>query len=190
MRETLAIIEDEADRLGLLIQDLLTTSKLHVERQIALDIGDVWLPELVNRVVERFKTQTEQHHFTVRFAPGFPSIHGDEMRLRQLIENLIGNAIKYSPASGTVDISGRFDEDWIEIEIRDEGIGISQTDQARIFERFYRAEGSLRRSTQGTGLGLYLAKAIVDAHHGVIDVESKLGEGSTFFVRLPRNLTL
>ncbi|GIK27595.1 MAG: putative two-component sensor histidine kinase [Chloroflexi bacterium OLB13] len=190
VRETLAIIEDEADRLGLLIQDLLTTSKLHVERQIALDIGDVWLPELVNRVVERFKTQTEQHHFTVRFAPGFPSIHGDEMRLRQLIENLIGNAIKYSPASGTVDISGRFDEDWIEIEIRDEGIGISQTDQARIFERFYRAEGSLRRSTQGTGLGLYLAKAIVDAHHGVIDVESKLGEGSTFFVRLPRNLTL
>lgn len=89
-----------------------------------------------------------------------------------------------------MDISGRFDEDWIEIEIRDEGIGISQTDQARIFERFYRAEGSLRRSTQGTGLGLYLAKAIVDAHHGVIDVESKLGEGSTFFVRLPRNLTL
>lgn len=189
VRDTLAIIEEEADRLGLLIQDLLMTSKLHVERQLTLEISDVWLPELVNRVVERFKTQTEKHHFTVRFDPGFPPIQGDEMRLRQLIENLIGNAIKYSPASGTIDIEGTFDDEWVELEIHDQGIGISQADQARIFERFYRAEGSLRRTTQGTGLGLYLAKAIVDAHHGVIDVESKLGEGSTFFVRLPRNLT-
>jgi signal transduction histidine kinase len=190
VRDTLTIIEDEADRLGLLIQDLLTTSKLHVERQLSLDVGDVWLPELVNRVVERFKNQTERHHFSVRFDPGFPTIHGDEMRLRQLIENLLGNAIKYSPASGTIDISGTFDDEWVELVLRDEGVGISQADQARIFERFYRADGSLRRTTQGTGLGLYLAKAIVDAHHGVIDVESKLGEGSTFFVRLPRNLTL
>jgi signal transduction histidine kinase len=151
-----------------------------------LDLTDVWLPELANRIVERFKTQTERHHLTVKFAKGFPVIKGDEGRLRQLLENLIGNAIKYSPTGGNIEIGGTFDQDWVFMTVKDEGVGIAQADAERVFERFYRAEGALRRTTQGTGLGLYLAKAIVDAHHGLIDVESKLGEGSTFHIRLPR----
>jgi PAS domain S-box-containing protein len=184
--ETLGVIEDEADRLNALIQDLLMTSKLHAQHQMPLDLTDVWLPELAGRIVERFKTQTERHHITVKFAKGFPVIRGDEGRLRQLLENLIGNAIKYSPNGGNIEIGGSFDKDWVFMTVKDEGVGIAQADAERVFERFYRAEGALRRTTQGTGLGLYLAKAIVDAHHGLIDVESKLGEGSTFHIRLPR----
>lgn len=185
--ETLGVIEDEADRLNALIQDLLMTSKLHAQHSMPLDVTDVWLPELAGRVVERFKTQTERHHLVTRFQKGFPVIKGDEARLRQLLENLVGNAIKYSPNGGTIEIGGSFDPNWVYMTVKDEGIGISQVDSGRVFDRFYRAEGALTRSTQGTGLGLYLAKAIVDAHHGLIDVESKLGEGSTFHVRLPRD---
>jgi PAS domain S-box-containing protein len=186
VNETLEVIEDEADRLNGLIQDLLLTSRLHAQQTMPLDLSDVWLPELAARVVERFKTQTERHHLSTKFAKGFPVIKGDEGRLRQLLDNLIGNAIKYSPNGGNIEVGGSFDQDWVYMTVKDEGIGIAQADADRVFERFYRAEGALRRSTQGTGLGLYLANAIVDAHHGLIDVESKLGEGSTFHVRLPR----
>ena len=186
VHDTLGVIEDEADRLGALIQDLLMTSKLHAQRIMELDFSDVWLPELAGRVVERFKSQTERHHLATKFVRGFPTIKGDEARLRQLLDNLVGNAIKYSPNGGSIEVAGTFDANWVFMTVRDEGIGIAQVDADRVFDRFYRAEGALRKSTQGTGLGLYLAKAIVDAHHGLIDVESKLGEGSTFHVRLPR----
>lgn len=186
VNETLGVIEEEADRLNALIQDLLLTSKLHAQRTMPLELADLWLPELAARVVERFKTQTSSHHLTTKFTKGFPVIRGDEARIRQLLDNLIGNAIKYSPNGGTIEVGGNFDKDWVYMTVKDEGIGIAQADAERVFERFYRAEGALRRATQGTGLGLYLAKAIVDAHHGLIDVESKLGEGSTFHIRLPR----
>lgn len=186
VRETLKVIEDEADRLTALIQDLLTASKIQTQREVVLDLGDVWLPELAERVVERFKTQTAKHPFVLKFPANYPSIHADEARLRQVLENLIGNAIKYSPNGGVIEIGGKYDAQWVYLYVRDEGVGIAQADQERVFDRFYRVEGALRKSTPGTGLGLYLAKAIIDAHHGVIDVESKLGEGSTFHIRLPR----
>ena len=151
-----------------------------------LDVSDVWLPELAERVVERFKTQTAKHHFNLKFTAGYPHVMGDEARLRQVIENLVSNAIKYSPSGGSIELGGKYDKQWVYLHIRDEGVGIAQADQERVFDRFYRVEGVLRKATPGTGLGLYLAKAVVDAHHGMIDVESKLGEGSTFHIRLPR----
>lgn len=186
VRETLKVIEDEADRLTGLIQDLLTASRLQAQRGITLDLSDVWLPELATRAVERFKTQTAKHHFAVKFTAGYPHVMADELRLRQVLDNLISNAIKYSPAGGWIEVGGRFDEQWVYMSIRDEGVGIALADQERVFDRFYRVEGALRKSTPGTGLGLFLAKAVVEAHHGIIDVESKLGEGSTFHIRLPR----
>jgi PAS domain S-box-containing protein len=186
VRETLKVIEDEADRLTALIQDLLTASKIQTQREVVLDLGDVWIPELVERVVERFKTQTAKHPFVLKFPANYPPISADEAKLRQVVENLIGNAIKYSPSGGVIEIGGRYDAQWVYLYVRDEGVGIAQADQERVFDRFYRVEGALRKSTPGTGLGLYLAKAVIDAHHGIIDVESKLGEGSTFHIRLPR----
>jgi len=186
IRETLGVIEDEADRLTGLIQDLLTASKIQAQHGVTLDVSDVWLPELAERVVERFKTQTAKHHFVLKFAAGYPHVMGDEARLRQVLDNLVSNAIKYSPSGGSIELGGKYDKQWVYLHVRDEGVGIAQADQERVFDRFYRVEGVLRKATPGTGLGLYLAKAVVDAHHGMIDVESKLGEGSTFHIRLPR----
>lgn len=186
VRETLGVIEDEADRLTGLIQDLLTASKIQAQHGVVLDVSDVWLPELAERVVERFKIQTAKHHFVLKFMANYPHVMGDEARLRQVLDNLVSNAIKYSPSGGTIELGGKYDKQWVYLHVRDEGVGIAQADQERVFDRFYRVEGVLRKATPGTGLGLYLAKAVIDAHHGMIDVESKLGEGSTFYIRLPR----
>ncbi len=186
VREYSTVIEEESDRLTDLIQNLLIASKLQAEREMIVYIGEVWLDEMVRRAVERFSMQTDKHQFQVDFPEEFPVIHGDETRLRQVVDNLLGNAIKYSPDGGLIEVGGKVNHDTVTIYVRDTGSGISDQDQEHIFERFYRVDGKLSRKTQGTGLGLYLAKAIIEAHHGVIGVESKLGQGSTFYFTIPQ----
>lgn len=184
--DSLSVIEEEADRLTDLIQNLLTASKLQVQRELMLDIiQDVALDDLAARALERFETQTTQHRFVIDFPPDFPLIEGDAARLRQVLDNLIGNAIKYSPQGGTVRVIGKHDRHKVTVAVQDEGVGLSERDKERVFERFFRVDSKLSRRTQGTGLGLYLAKAIIEAHHGAIGVESALGKGSRFFFSIP-----
>lgn len=184
IRDGLSVIEEEADRLTELIENLLAASKLRAQ-QMRLDMGDVRLDALAARSVERFSTQTTKHRFILSFPPDFPVVQGDEVRLRQVLDNLVSNAIKYSPDGGEIEVGGWADADSVTVFVRDQGVGISEADQEHIFERFFRVDGALSRKTQGTGLGLYLAKAIVEAHGGTIGVESKLGAGSTFHFTLP-----
>jgi PAS domain S-box-containing protein len=186
IHEGLAVIEDEADRLTGLIENLLTASRIQAQQKIQLNLGPVYLPDLAARAVERFSPQTTNHTFRLNFPPDFPTIQGDEVRLRQTLDNLIGNAIKYSPDGGCIEVGGMADDHTASIYVRDQGVGLSERDQERIFDRFYRVDGALSRRTQGTGLGLYLAKAIVEAHGGTMRVESKLGQGSTFYFTLPQ----
>lgn len=185
LQNSLAIIEDEADRLTALISDLLAASKLQAER-LKLDISPVALDQLAAQAAERFRTQTQMHHIKVHFPPDFPVIPGDEARLRQVLDNLLSNAIKYSPKGGSITVSGHADEESVTVQVQDEGVGMSETEQERVFERFYRVDSALSRKTQGTGLGLYLAKAIIDAHQGRISVESKPGKGSTLSFTIPQ----
>ena len=180
----LQVIEEEADRLTELIENLLAASKLQAE-QMRLNLSDVRLDELAARVVERFTTQSDKHEFVLSFPPDFPPVPGDEERLRRVLDNLFSNAIKYSPGGGKIEVGGTADTAGVTIFVRDEGVGISPQDQENIFERFYRVDGALSRRTQGTGLGLYLAKATIEAHNGTLHVESKPGEGSTFSFTLP-----
>ncbi|PJF21488.1 MAG: histidine kinase [Phototrophicales bacterium] len=187
VRETLHVIEEEADRLTALIQDLLTASKLQAQRELQLDLGEVWLDEVVRRSVERFSTQTNKHQFVIHFPADFPSIQGDETKLRQVIDNLLSNAVKYSPNGGVIEVGGEVTDHLVKIYVSDSGVGLTKEDQGRIFERFYRVDGKLSRKTQGTGLGLYLARAIVEAHGGMIRVDSQPGQGSTFYFTLPRH---
>lgn len=187
IRTSLEVIEDEADRLTELIENLLAASKLQAE-QMRLDLSDVRLDELATRVVERFRTQSDQHTFTVSFPPNFPVIQADEGRLRRVLDNLLSNAVKYSPNGGTIEVGGQASDTAVTVFVRDEGVGISRSEQEHIFERFYRVDGTLSRKTQGTGLGLYLSKAIVDAHHGTMGVESLPDKGSTFYFSLPRKI--
>jgi PAS domain S-box-containing protein len=185
IHNSLAVIEDEADRLTVLIEDLLATSKLQAQRS-ELDMSDVRLDQLAAQCVERFRTQTDIHEFTLSFPSAFPTVRGDETRLRQVLDNLVSNAIKYSPNGGTIEVGGEAGEDTVTVYVRDQGIGLSEREQEHIFERFYRVDDTLRRTTQGTGLGLYLAKTIISAHNGTLRVKSKPGQGSTFYFTIPQ----
>jgi PAS domain S-box-containing protein len=185
VEEHLGIIEEEADRLSGLIENLLTASRLQTEHAMGLQIGEVWFKNLAERSVERFKTQTAVHDFLVAFPNDFPVIEGDETKLRQVIDNFLSNAIKYSPNGGDVEIGGHFTDNLVTVYVKDSGVGLPIEEQERVFERFYRVDGKLSRKTQGAGLGLFLSKAIIEAHGGTVGVDSKSGNGATFYFTLP-----
>ncbi len=187
IQQGLTVIEEEADRLTDLIDNLLAASKLQADGMRLTNISDVDLAAVAARAVERFKTQTTKHTLVLDFAEDFPCVQGDEIRLRQVIDNLVSNAIKYSPKGGEVRISGTFDDKSVTISVTDQGVGLPEDEQERIFERFYRVDSALSRKTQGTGLGLYLARAVIEAHGGTISVKSQPGKGSTFWFTLPRD---
>ncbi len=186
VREYSTVIEEESDRLNVLIENLLTTSKIQAQQTLDLNLDDVRLDHLCAQAVERFSTQTKKHTLKLKFPAHFPVVQGDEQRLRQVIDNLLSNAIKYSPDGGKIEIGGTADSDTVTVYVRDQGVGIAERDQERIFDRFYRVDGTLSSRTQGTGLGLFLAKSIVEAHGGKMRVDSQPGQGSTFYVTLPQ----
>jgi len=186
LRESLAVIEEESDRLNQLIDNLLDASRLQAGA-LKLELGYVALDKLAAQTVKKFRTQTHKHILSLDFPPDFPPVLGDSERLRQVLTNLLSNAIKYSPQGGTIRVSGRADDDWVYVAVSDEGIGIPKEEQERIFDRFYRVESSLSRRTQGAGLGLFLVKAVIEAHQGRVWVESAPGQGATFVFALPRN---
>jgi len=184
-QEALMVIEEEADRLTELIENLLAASKLQAEG-MRLSLGDVQLAEIARRSGERFQTQSKKHRLLLDFPADFPIIQGDEVRLRQVVENLISNAIKYSPKGGEIHIRGDYDAAEVRLSVQDQGIGLTAQQLERVFERFYRADSSLTNNTQGTGLGLFLSRAVVEAHGGRIWAESTPGTGSSFYFALPR----
>ncbi len=185
LREGLTVIEEEADRLARQIQDLLDVSRL-AAGGTRLDRCDFALSSLVADVVRSFAAQVEGHfEFELRLADDMPPIHGDYERLRQVLSNLISNAIKYSPEGGTIRIGARAEGERALVYVADQGIGIAPEEHEQIFQRFYRVDNRVRRQTQGSGLGLYLARAIIEAHGGRIWVESQLGRGARFLFTLP-----
>jgi signal transduction histidine kinase len=153
---------------------------------IQLNLGDVALDQLARHMVEKYSVEAAQHPIVLDFPTNFPTIPGDATRLNHVLSNLINNAIKYSTAGAPINLSGRVTPQEVIVTVADRGIGIPLDEQGRIFERFYRVDDQLSRQTQGSGLGLYLAKAIVDAHRGRIWVESAPGQGSAFSFALPR----
>jgi PAS domain S-box-containing protein len=191
-RQGLEIIEEEADRLEALINNLLDVSRIQAGG-LRLEVTDVNLNRLLSRVAQDYRTQTQLHRIEVDLPAYLPIISGDEERLRQVFTNLLSNAIKYSPDGGVIRIGGWIEDDpnrkrdhqRLVIYVADEGIGIPEAELPKIFERFYRVDSGLRRSTAGVGIGLFLINAIVEAHEGEIWVRSELNKGTTFFVALP-----
>ncbi len=184
VRDSLAVIEEEADRLASLIDDLLEASRLQAGG-ITLSRSEVDLEQLAARLVERFRTQSEEHRLEIDFPADFPLVHADESRLSQVLSNLLSNAVKYSPKGGRILVEGRVREKDVVVSVSDEGPGIPPSDIPHIFERFYRASHTAR-TTQGAGLGLYLAKAIVEAHGGRIWVDDKVKNGTRICFSIPR----
>jgi len=182
--DSLEVIEEEADRLTELIENLLDATRLQAGA-LAINKSDVALDILTERISERFRTQTGTHTISVEFPAEFPIILADEERISQVLSNLLSNAIKYSPAGGEIRISGKVKPEQVIICVSDQGPGIAPGDIPYIFDRFYRST-DVSRSTKGAGLGLYLARAVVEAHGGRIWVDPKPGDGARICFSLPR----
>ncbi|HEX6293242.1 MAG TPA: ATP-binding protein [Herpetosiphonaceae bacterium] len=179
------VIEEEADRLDALIGNLLDVSRLQASG-LRLQFGPVDLPALAERTVQGIAAGAPEHfEFQLRFPGSFPPVHADEERLRMVLANLLSNAVKYSPEGGIIRVGGWTEGGEAIVYVADQGVGIAPEDQPRIFERFYRVDNTLGRQTQGAGLGLYLAHAIIEAHGGTLRVESQPGRGSRFVFTLP-----
>jgi PAS domain S-box-containing protein len=185
VQESLAVIVEEADRLSDLIENLLDASRLQAG-VLKLNMTEVNLDKLAARLVEKFRTQSSKHTLTVEFPPDFPAVMGDEERLTQVLSNLLSNAIKYSPGGGRVSVRGRIEPAQVTLSVSDEGPGIAAPELPHIFDRFYRVNSDLAKRTKGAGLGLFLAKAVVEAHGGSIWAESAPERGTTLLFTLPR----
>ncbi len=183
VRDSLIVIEEEADRLAQMIDDLLDASRLQAGG-MSLNQTDVALNSLAARLAERFQTQTGRHQISISFPEKFPVILADETRIRQVLNNLISNAIKYSP-EGEIMISGEMRPEKVILCVSDQGPGIDPKDMPHIFDRFYRAVESVNK-TKGAGLGLYLARAIVEAHGGQMWIDPQKNSGARICFSLPR----
>lgn len=185
VQDSLQVIEEEADRLTELIENLLDASRLQAGA-LAINSSDVAIDQLVERIATRFRTQTSLHAIQVEFPASFPVILADEHRISQVIANLLSNAIKYSPDGGEITISGQVRHNQVIVCVSDQGPGIAPDDIPHVFDRFYRASNAAR-TTKGAGLGLYLARAVVEAHGGQIWVEPRRGDGARICFSLPRD---
>jgi len=184
VQESLGVILEETDRLNHLIDNLLDASRLQAGA-MQLEMDQVALDALAERVASRFRTQSDVHQIVTDFPADFPAVEGDAGRLEQVLNNLLSNALKYSPAGGRITIGGHSLPGEVVVTVTDQGVGIPLEEQTRIFERFFRGSRERHQRTPGAGLGLYLVKAIVEAHGGRIWVESGPGEGAVFSFALP-----
>jgi PAS domain S-box-containing protein len=184
VRESLAVIEEESDRLAGLIDDLLDASRL-AAGALSLNLAEISLDRLAEYLVKRFAAQHELHQFEVSFPTDFPEVMGDEQRISQVLDNLLSNAVKYSPSGGRVLVEGRVKGDQVIVCVKDEGPGIPVEDVPLVFDAFYRSN-EVSRKTQGAGLGLFLAKAVVEAHGGTIWVDERITRGARICFALPQ----
>jgi signal transduction histidine kinase len=178
----LALISDETDRLAALIGEVLDSSRIDAGT-FSYSFDEIDLAALIGDTVATAELHRDSVKIAARIAPDLPAIHGDRARLRQVLTNLIDNAVKYSPEGAPVDVWARTENENVIVQVSDHGAGIAPEDQRLIFEKFGRVRGTA--SKPGTGLGLYIARAIIEAHEGKLEVSSALGEGSTFTLMLP-----
>jgi signal transduction histidine kinase len=181
----LSVVHRSAYRLRGLVGDLLLVAEAE-GGSLALDLHDVDLGTLAEECVEAARPAADDKEIELSLRRGESGqIQGDPDRLAQMMDNLVSNAIKFTPAGGRVAVRTAFENGEALFEVTDTGFGISAADQAHLFDRFFRARPAVDKAIRGTGLGLTITKAIVDAHKGSITVKSTLGEGSTFLARLP-----
>ncbi len=184
-REFLQLIDAECDNLTTMINDMLDSSLIDVGR-LVIEREPVRLPRLAREVADEMQTHTQVHRIVLDFAPDFPLLDADPRRIKQVIRNILDNAIKYSPNGGLVVIRGQVRASDVVISISDQGVGISPEDLIPLFEKYFRVKSPTGYHVPGTGLGLPVARAIVEAHGGRIWAESKVGQGTTLFFSLPR----
>jgi signal transduction histidine kinase len=177
----LALIGDETSRLAGLIDDVLDTSRIEAGT-FSFTFSEVDLNELLRDVVAAAELAQDEVKLTTEVG-ALPRVRGDRERLRQVIQNLVDNAVKYSSAGGRVQVNALADDGHVLIDVVDEGPGIAPEDHELIFEKFGRSSGGAAKP--GTGLGLFIARSIAEAHGGTLDVQSVPERGSVFRLELP-----
>jgi signal transduction histidine kinase len=184
-RKFLEVVERNAKRLLSLVSDLLFVAQSEAGR-MTLEREPLNLRELVENAVSAAAPIAKRRSIDLTFiCDDGADVVGDDQRLAQVIDNLLSNALKFTPPGGSVDVTVENDGTTVLVEVADTGFGISADEQQRLFTRFFRTETAVKRAIQGTGLGLSIVKAIVEGHGGTISVESAEGQGATFRVALP-----
>jgi two-component system phosphate regulon sensor histidine kinase PhoR len=180
------IIQDHAERLTRLTDDLLKLSTIEAGR-MDLDLNTVNPLELLKMCAESADFAAERKQLTIQIdcPPNLPAIRGDSGRLRDVLQNLLDNAVQYTPPGGHIILTAAVEGAEVIFSVADNGIGIPQAEQERIFERFYRVDEGRSREVGGTGLGLSIARHIAEAHGGRVWVESAIGQGSRFHFSVP-----
>ena len=183
-RHYLGIVDAQARRLAALLEDLLDVQRIEHEG-VELTRERVDLAHLLDEQAQLYAAQSPNHRLAIRLDERPLTVRGDAGRLAQVVGNLLSNAIKYSPDGGTVELVAARSGDAVRVAVRDEGRGIPHDQQSRIFTKFFRGDAGASGIT-GTGLGLAVSREIVEAHGGSIGFESDPGEGTTFWLELPK----
>jgi signal transduction histidine kinase/DNA-binding response OmpR family regulator len=180
-------IRDSGRHLLELINEILDLAKIEAGR-MEVDLGVVSLPTLLEQAVTmlRDRAGAQQVALTLDVAPGLGAVRADELKLKQVVVNLVSNAVKFTPSGGAVAVEAHASGGEVVVTVRDTGIGIADEERDRIFEAFQRGGRGVRTTTEGTGLGLTLSRQIVEMHGGRMWMESRVGEGSTFSFAIPR----
>ncbi|MDV6301882.1 HAMP domain-containing sensor histidine kinase [Rhodococcus cerastii] len=178
-------IEGESARMGLLVEDLLMLARLDAQRP--LDMRRVDLLTIAADAVHDAKAVSPARDISLKVlaGPGIPEVSGDDARLRQVLANLVGNAVRHTPESASITVCVGTTQSSVLLEVQDTGPGLGEEEAAHVFERFYRADSSRTRESGGSGLGLSIVAALVAAHNGTVRVQSAPGQGATFRVELP-----
>jgi PAS domain S-box-containing protein len=183
-RSSAVEILDASRRLARLIDDLLSVSRMESGR-LVLDPRPLDLAAVVERILSPFRAMAAKHTLRTKLPANLPVVWGDPDKVEQILTNLVGNAIKYSPGGGEVLVTLDVDGDTVQVSVRDQGIGMSPRDMGQLFEKFYRVDREEVRRAGGTGLGLYITKRLVEMHGGRLWAESWPGVGSVFRFTLP-----
>jgi signal transduction histidine kinase len=184
IRDSLEIVARRTQDLNRLVSDIITHQQLQMG---VLHFEEVDLAEVIRLVIDSAGPIAEQNELllSVRLPEDLPRIQADPNRLGQVLDNLVGNAVKFTGPGGEITVSAIIEDQAIRIEVADTGIGITKSELNKIFNRFYQVDGSTTRRFSGTGLGLTIVKQIIEAHQGQVSVESEPGRGSTFSFTLP-----
>ena len=185
----LKVIKNNADRLHMLVNDLLNISRIETGKT-TLDLRPLDIPKIIEQVVEghlngRIQHESKKLNVTTDIEPSLPLVNADHARVTQILTNLIDNAFNYTPEEGLIHLSVKSNREYVFVSVHDSGIGISEENQQKIFERFFRAEDEQVQAVPGTGLGLAIVRSLIEMHGGLLKVDSKLGKGSTFTFNLP-----
>jgi signal transduction histidine kinase len=185
----LQVIKNNADRLSMLVNDLLDISRIETGKT-ELDLRPLDIPQVVEQVVDghlrgRIEHESKFMDVSTDIAPSLPLVNADYARVTQILTNLLDNAFHYTPENGAIQVSARSNGEYVSISITDSGIGISEENQRKIFDRFFRADDEVVQRVAGTGLGLAIVRSLVEMHGGRLTVQSAVGKGSSFTFTLP-----